>query len=223
MISDRMKMDHRLKRRIRHLHKKHKLHHRTIFYMRKGRKLHFHGRIVRESLKIVIAASLISTLGGIGLQALQEKVIAIIPLLILLPALNHMAGSFGTVVSSRFATDLYLGRVSRSWWRSKSINNLLTSTMLLSFITALYTSVLVAALSLYKGFGIDAVLLSKIILITVTTTVIMVSTVFFLSVLSGLYLYSRKKDPNNFLIPLTTSVADLGSMLIYAVLIYMLL
>lgn len=216
-------IDHRLKRRIRHLHKKHRLHHRTIFYMKKGRKLHFHGRIIRESLKIVIAASLISTLGGVGLQSIEGKIIAIIPLLVLLPALNHMTGSFGTIVSSRFAEDLYLGRVSRDWWRSRSVNHLLNSVMRLSFVAALYTSLLAAVVSYYSGFGIDAALFLKIVLIAVTTTVIIVSTVFFLSVISGIYIYSKKNDPNNFLIPLTTSAADLGSMAVYAVLIHLLL
>ncbi len=218
-----MRMDHKLKKKIHHLHRKHRLHHRTMFYMQKGRNLHFHSRIITESFKILIVASIVSTIGGIGLQALQDKITVIIPLLILLPALNHTIGSFGTIVSSRFATDLYLGKVNRSWWRSKTVNNLLKSIMVIAFITSFYISILSTAVSVYRGFPVDMLLFLKILLISLTTTMIIVGIVFFLSVMGGLYIYSKKKDPNNFLIPLTTSVADLGSMVVYSVLILMLI
>ena len=218
-----MNISHRLKKKIHHLHKKHKLHHRTIFYMRKGKKLHFHARIIKESIKILILASLISTIGGIGLQTLQQKLVEIIPLLILLPALNHMTGSLGTIVSSRFATDLYLGKVTKSWWKSKIVNNLLKSIMKIAFITSFYISILSAAISVYRGFPVDMLLFLKILLITLATTTIIVSIVFFISVIGGIYIYSKKKDPNNFLIPLTTSVADLGSMVVYSVMILILI
>lgn len=218
-----MKMNHKLRRKIHHLHKKHKLHHRTMFYMQKGRNLHFHNRIITESFKILIVASIVSTIGGIGLQALQDKIILIIPLLVMLPALNDMIGDFGTIVSSRFATDLYLGKVNRSWWKSKIVNKLLKSIMVIAFITSFYISILSTAFSVYRGFPVDMLLFLKILLISLTTTMIIVGIVFFLSVIGGLYIYSKKKDPNNFLIPLTTSVADLGSMVIYSVLILMLI
>lgn len=218
-----MKMNHKLRRKIHHLHKKHKLHHRTMFYMQKGRNLHFHNRIITESFKILIVASIVSTIGGIGLQALQDKIILIIPLLVMLPALNDMIGDFGTIVSSRFATDLYLGKVNRSWWKSKIVNKLLKSIMVIAFITSFYISILSTAVSVYRGFPVDMLLFLKILLISLTTTMIIVGIVFFLSVIGGLYIYSKKKDPNNFLIPLTTSVADLGSMIVYSVLILMLI
>lgn len=218
-----MKIDHRLKRRIRHLHKKHRLHHRTIFYMRKGRKLHFHSRIISESVKILIIASVVSTIGGIGLQSIEGKLVTIIPLLILLPALNDMIGDFGTTFSSRFTTDLYLGKVNRKWWKSVAVRHLMRSHMIIAFLTAFYLSFLTAAVALYKGYGLTAAMFFKIGLISVVVTMALIGMIFAISILSGLYIYSKKKDPNNFLIPLTTSIADLGSMLIFSLLIVLLI
>lgn len=217
-----MKAEHKIKRMIERLHKKHQLHHRTIFYMRKGRKIHFHSRIISESIRILIIASVVSALGGIGLEAVQDKLVFFLPLLIVVPALNDMIGDFGTIVSSRFTTDLYLGKISRTWWASKSVNSLLKSVMIISFLSAIYISYLAAIMSLYTGFELTLALFFKTVLISVAATIILVGIIFFISVIGGLYIYSRKKDPNNFLIPITTSVADLGSMIIFSLLVTLL-
>ncbi|MGB9675390.1 MAG: hypothetical protein ACPLYW_02200, partial [Candidatus Nanoarchaeia archaeon] len=59
-------------------------------------------KILRESLVILIVASILSTIGGIGLEALKTKFIFLIPLLILIPALNDAIGDFGVIISSKF-------------------------------------------------------------------------------------------------------------------------
>lgn len=212
-----------IKRRIRHLHRKHKLHHRTIFYMRKGRRIHFHRKIISESLKMLIIASAVSTIGGIGLQSLEQKLVTLLPLLILLPALNHMVGSYGTIISSRFTADLYMGRISRNWWKSPAVKMLLKSVLLIAFITSLYVAALSSAVSLYSGFEVTAMLFSRTMLISAAVTMAFVLVIFFITVLSGLYIYSKKKDPNNFLIPLTTSIADLGSITVFSLMMAYLL
>ena len=206
-------------RKVHHLHKKHNLHHRTVFYMRKGRHIHFHRRIISESLRVLIIASVVSTIGGIGLQALEEKLLVFIPMLILVPALNHMTGSFGTIISSKFTTDLYLGKVGRNWWKSRDIQNLFRSVMIVSFLTALYVSILASAFSMYQGFPLTIELFFKMVLLSITANLCLVSLIFVVSAVAGLYIYSEKKDPNNFLIPLTTSLADLGSMIIFSLMI----
>ena len=64
----------------------------------------FFWKIMKESIKILILASLISSLGGIGLESVNVKLIALLPLLILLPAMNDMIGDFGAIISSRIST-----------------------------------------------------------------------------------------------------------------------
>ena len=64
-------------------------------------------KIIHESVGILIIASVISTLGGIGLEALQSKLTWLVPIIIVLPALNDMIGDFGAIVASRFTTMLY--------------------------------------------------------------------------------------------------------------------
>ena len=92
-----------------------------------------------------------------------------------------------------------------------------------AFLASVYVAVLSSAVSLYSGFGVTTALFSRTVLISAVVTTAFVLAIFLITVLSGLYIYSKKKDPNNFLIPLTTSIADLGSITAFSLMIAYLL
>ena len=77
------------------------------------------GTIIKESFRIIIFAAILSSLGGIGLELINEKLIAILPLLIIFPALNNMIGNFGTIISANFTTLLFTNQL-RARWKSKN-------------------------------------------------------------------------------------------------------
>ena len=51
--------------------------------------------------------------------------------------------------------------------------------------------------------------------------IILVAVIFSVSIIGGLGIYHKKEDPNNFLIPIATSVADLLNLVIFAILVGM--
>lgn len=207
-------------RQIKRLHRKHNLHHKTIFYMKEyGPGKDVHSVIVKESVKILLLTSIISTIGGLSLQSIEQRLFAIVPLLILLPAMNGMVGNYGTIVSSRFTTALYLGEISKKWWRSENMRDLFGDIIKVGVISAVYISVLASLAAYMKGFHLTDVLVMKTVLLALICTLVLVTIVFLVSVTAGFYIYSRKEDPNNFLIPITTAVADLGNMAIFTLLI----
>ncbi len=186
-----------------------------MFYMKEyGKKSHIHTVIVKESVKILILASLISSIGGFGIQSIESKFILIVPLIILLPALNDMVGDFGTMVSSSFTTSLYLGKVNKRWWKSENIHNMFKSKFKIALISALYVGVLSSIIAYAKGFSLTIDVALRVIGISITTTIVLFTIIFLISVIGGLIIYYREEDPNNFLIPITTSVADFGSLFI---------
>jgi cation transporter-like permease len=63
---------------------------------------------LRESLLVLVVTSLLSTIGGIGFEALKEKFYLLPIILIALPALNDMIGDLGIILSSKFTTTIYL-------------------------------------------------------------------------------------------------------------------
>ncbi len=48
----------------------------------------------------VASASSVSLIGGLGLEAVQEQILPIVPLLIALPALNTMVGDYAAIIAA---------------------------------------------------------------------------------------------------------------------------
>ena len=201
---------------VHQIHKKHGISHKTLLYMKEyGPRSHVYHVIIKESLKILILASLISALGGIGLQFLNEKFITILPLLILLPALNDMIGDYGSIISSKFTAYLYTGKIKGKWWKSEYTHRMFFTVLTISIFSSLYIGLLSSGIAYVKGFQLTIDLMLKIIEISIASTLLLVAIIFTISITMGLYFYKKQEDPNNFLIPITTSIADLGSMLVF--------
>ncbi|MBI4020304.1 MAG: magnesium transporter [Candidatus Aenigmarchaeota archaeon] len=209
---------------VHHIHKKHRISYRTLFYMKEyGPRSHVSHVILRESIKILVLTSVLSSIGGLGIESIQEKFIAVLPLLILLPTVNGMIGNFGTIVSSKFTTSLYMREVrgySRPfdprWWKSGDLYNLLVMVLLVALICSVYVGVISSIIALARGYPLLISEVFRLIMVSVATTAVLVSIIFVVSVIGGIFIYRRGEDPNNFLIPITTSIADICSMLVLA-------
>ena len=99
---------------IHKIHKKHKISKKTLFYVKEyGPHSNVPRTIIRESIRILLLASVISSFGGFALEDIKAIFIPIIPLVILLPTLNDMIGDYGTIVSCRFSTMLHEGKIKK--------------------------------------------------------------------------------------------------------------
>src|SRR3989344_4456058 len=93
---------------IHQIHQRHKISKKTLFYVKEyGPHSHVPRTIIRESIKILIFASVLSSLGGLALEHIKAIFVSVLPLIILLPTLNDMVGDFGTIIASRFSTMLH--------------------------------------------------------------------------------------------------------------------
>lgn len=177
-------------------------------------------KIFKESSKVLILASFISTFGGIGLEAMKHKIILFVPFIILLPALNDMIGDFGTIVSSRFTTLLYLGKVGWHWRESEDVKTLIREVSIVAMISSVYIGIMAGLISYIKGYAISIIMLAKILLFSIMATAMLVSIIVIVAVIGGIVIYRKNSDPNNILIPLTTSFADLGSLLLFTIMLH---
>lgn len=227
MIAKKFKKLHSIKRHkhhpiIHHIHKKHRISYMTIFYMKEyGTKSHAATTIMKESIKILVLAAMISSIGGVGLEHVKEKFAALLPLFIMIPALNDMIGDFGTIVSSKFTTMIYTGKISlrKGLMQSEELRKLAGIIFSIAALSSIYLGIVSYAFAYYRGFPFAADIFAKTVVVAVLCTVTLVSVIFAVSVLAGIYIYSKKEDPNNFLIPITTAVADLASMLLFSFLV----
>jgi len=208
---------------IHKLHKKHKISKKTLFYIKEyGPHSHVSRTIFKESIKILLLASIISAFGGLALERIKVLFIYTTPLLVLLPALNDMIGDYGSIVSSKFSTMLHEGKIKKRWWGELEIKKLFWQILTISLTTAVISLIVAFIVSMFSSYVIDFYSILKIVFIVIADVMLLVCLLFLTSIFAGLYYYKKKEDPNNFLIPITTSVADFGNMVILATLVSLL-
>ena len=203
---------------IHEVHKTHKISKKTLFYVKEyGPHTHAFKTIIKESIKILLFASLISSFGGIALEQIKPFFISLFPLIILLPVLNGMLGNYGTIISSKISTLIHEGKIKNS--KKLEIKVLFNELILISIITTFLSVTLAFLISLIFGYPVTLLLFLKIMLITLIDIFFIMIILFSIAIFSGLYFYKKKEDPNNFLIPITTSIADFGNMVLLFLLI----
>src|SRR3989344_158394 len=169
-------------------------------------------KIIKESLKIVILTSILGSIGGVAAATIHEKLILFLPLLIIMPAINNMIGSFGTIISSRFTTMLFTGKIGKDWSNSIEFIELYKNIVVSAFIITVYLVIAANVLGHLYGFDFDLFVMLKLLVILMLFT----------SVIGGLMIFKKGEDPDNFLIPVNTALGDLGSLIIFTTLIIVL-
>ena len=205
---------------IHKIHKKHKISRKTLFYVKEyGPHTNVPRTIIKESAKLLVFASIISSFGGLALENIKIIFVSIMPLIILLPILNDMIGDFGTIVSSKFSTMLHENKVNKKWWINMELRKLFLQVVIISLLMTLISFAMAFSVSIFSGYALNTKIILKIFLVEIIDVFLLVNILFLIAILAGIYFYKKKEDPNNFLIPITTSVADFGNMIILSALV----
>lgn len=202
------------------LHIKHGFSRRTLLYVKEyGPHTNVPATIIKESIKVLLLASILSSIGGVALENIKGLFISLAPLIILLPVLNNLIGTYGTIISARYTTLLHEGKAKKGIFSDSELRILFTQVMILAVIVTIASTFFAVFISTFTA-GAEQVMVQtyKIFLITIIDVVLLVSVLFFIAVFAGRYFYRKGEDPDNFLIPITTSIADFGNMIVLAVL-----
>jgi len=138
-------------------------------------------------------------------------------ILLVLPSLNSLIGDISTVLISRLTSHLYLGTLSPKIQVSDRLKQDLYGllmTILLSLVALISLGYLLGSAT-----GIQIVNPLLIISIIIITILILFGLMFVLLFISSIFIFKKGKDPNNFLIPMVTSLADFLTPLFIIVLI----
>lgn len=208
---------------VHHLHQKHNISKKTLFYVKEyGPHSNVAKTIFKESIKVLILASVISSLGGLALERVKFLFVSLVPLIIMFPALNDMIGDYGTILASRFSTMLHEGKIHSKWWKNRELKELFLQVFIISLLTTGLSLGLSFIAAQFSSHQIDFAHGVKIFIAVFIDAMLLIILLFFISVVGGLYFYHKKEDPNNLLIPLVTSVADFGNIVILSLLIVVL-
>ena len=151
---------------LHHIHKTYRISRKTLFYVKEyGPHSNVPKRIFTESIRILLLAALISTLGGFAVEHVKVVFLSIIPLIILLPTLNDLVGDYATIISARFSTMLHEGIIDERWWLNKEVKKLFLQILIASFITAILTSGMALFISQFQNYKLNLLIAAKVFLI----------------------------------------------------------
>ncbi len=166
----------------------------------------YYSKIFKESIIIIILTSIIGTFSGTLLSSNEEILYAFPILLLILPSLNSLIGDISSILISRLTSHLYIGTISSKLEKSdrlmKDFSGLLI-TLLLSLGFLIGSGYLLGSIC-----SIEIINPFLIVFILFITTLTLFIIIFLFSFVSSIFLFKRGKDPNNFLIPLATSMID---------------
>lgn len=175
--------------------------------------------IIKESFPVVTLAALLSSIGAVGLEYTKEKVLLILPLLILIPTLNDMVGDYGATFASKFTLWLRLGKVPEDWRHSRRLWKLFLTLLGIGLFFASSAAISAAVLAYLRGYPLALTVILRLLIIASSVVVVMLLIMSVLIVTVGIKLWKKGKDPDNYLIPIATAVADLGVLLIFSLLV----
>ncbi|MFX0023679.1 MAG: magnesium transporter [Candidatus Hermodarchaeota archaeon] len=154
----------------------------------------------------MIISSLIGLISGTLLSFSEDLLYTIPMMLLIIPALNSLIGDISTVLVSRLTTHLYIGTLPPKIQKSKR----LTEDFYGLIITLLLSLVALLIIGYIVGFTSGIRIVNPLLMIfIITITILLIFFIMFFTLFIGaIFLYKRGKDPNNFLIPFVTSLAD---------------
>jgi cation transporter-like permease len=166
----------------------------------------YYKRILKESILIVIISSLFGLISGSVLSFNQEILYAFPVILLLNPALNSLIGDISIVLVSRLTTHLYIGTISPKIERS----NRLKEDFIGLFITIILSIIFLLIIGYSFAFFTNVKIVNPLLVggVVLLTILILFLSLFISLFVTAIALFRRNKDPNNFLIPFVSSLAD---------------
>ncbi len=148
----------------------------------------------------------------------SERILSSFPIILLvLPSLNSLIGDISTVLVSRLTTHLYLGtlppKIQTSDRLKQDFYGLLI-TILLSLVALISLGYMLGSVT-----GIEIINPLLIVSILSSTILILFGLMFVFLFMGSILIFRKGKDPNNFLIPMVTSLADFLTPLFIIILI----
>ncbi len=157
---------------------------------------------IRKFLFIIFSvggASCISLIGGLGLEAVQEKILPLVPLLIALPGLNTMVGDYAAIIAA------HAGDPAERSTTKKQLAKAIARVIWVNIVGILMLSLLLA---MYRGYIFELLFLIKFVLFVLFSVIGVIVAMFSITILLDKLLEKHHLNPDDVLIPIVTTVSD---------------
>ncbi len=180
----------------------------TTFLIIKHRKSNFIRESVKQALPTLTFTNIIAAGTG-SVLTLFRGIIQTSPiLLVVYPAVLSTVGGQGSVLANTTTTKLHLGNIK------PNVKYLKTDEFYIPFAGIMTSGVIISAIVSILGFlmitsEVQAVFFFKFLLVLIITNIIAFSLVGILAMTSAFLTYRFRLDPDNHVIPILSSTADL--------------
>ena len=176
-----------------------------ILYTR--RRLEGMGAIVRENLFLLVPLSTFGTLAGLTYSLNLDNLLALAVFLILIPPFMGGLGSIGGILGSRLSTEMHTGEVNPSFLPERGVVHHF-------IISYLYTLILLPLLALIAHsaavlMGLNSPGLGMLVIISLVAGLAVMTLVNAVAYATASLSFRYGLDPDNFGIPVITSLIDL--------------
>ncbi len=145
-------------------------------------------------------ASCISLIGGLGLEAVQDKILPIVPLLIALPGLNTMVGDYAATIAA------HAGDPAE---RSTSKRTLAIAIAKVVWINILGVIILSLLLAARRGYLLEQIFLIKFVVFVIIAMLGIIGVMFAITIVLDKLLEKKHLNPDDVLIPIVTTISDI--------------
>jgi mgtE-like transporter len=165
------------------------------------------GPIVRENLFLLIPLSVLGTLAGLTYSFNLEELVTIAVFLILIPPFTGGLGSIGGILGSRLSTGMHTGELNPSFLPERGVVHHF-------IISYLYTLILLPLLALIAHgaavlMGLNSPGLGMLVIISLAAGLVVMTLVNGVAYATASLSFRYGLDPDNFGIPVITSLIDL--------------
>lgn len=161
--------------------------------------------IVKRSLPVLFATSLIGIFSGQILNARIENLISVPSLLVLIPALIKVGGDTGSILGARLSSAFHLG-MGGNMHKNPVVRNSLLGSLIVGISACFILSIVVWAVSNFMGIGLSYITFLKICMIAGILELIVV---YALTILIAFASHRFGLDPDDTVIPLIATLGDL--------------
>jgi mgtE-like transporter len=163
--------------------------------------------IVRESIFLLIPLSVLGTLAGLTYAFNLDALVTIAAFLILIPPFTGGLGSIGGILGSRLSTGMHTGELNPSFLPERDVVHHF-------IISYLYTLILLPLLALIAHgaavlMGLNSPGLGMLVIISLAAGLVVMTLVNGVAYVTASLSFRYGLDPDNFGIPVITSLIDL--------------
>ncbi|MBU4256030.1 MAG: magnesium transporter [Candidatus Thermoplasmatota archaeon] len=154
-------------------------------------------KILKESIPILSLLMIIQIFGGQILNIHLEKFLMLPILLMFIPMVNGVCGNIGSILGARVSSGLHVGYITPDF-RGKELRENVIGVLLLSFLTFVFLGCLVYVIS--SSFKLVVIMIGAGMLVTFGVICLCIPT--------AIISFRKGIDPDNVVIPILTTGAD---------------